>query len=56
MRRSNNINKTKEEKQLARRKYAERQVDKWVKWSWDMRGKVLWRELAQKLKQYNLDG
>jgi hypothetical protein len=56
MRRSNNINKTKEEKQLARRKYAERQVDKWVKWSWDMRGKVLWRELVQKLKQYNLDG
>ena len=56
MRRSNDINKTKEEKQLARRKYAERQVDKWVKWSWDMRGKVLWRELVQKLKQYNLDG
>ena len=56
MRRSNNINKTKEEKQLARRKYAERQVDKWVKWSWDMRGKVLWRELVQKLKQYKLDG
>ena len=56
MRRSNNINKTKEEKQLARRKYAERQVDKCVKWSWDMRGKVLWRELVQKLKQYNLDG
>ena len=56
MRRSNNINKTKEEKQLARRKYAERQVDKWVKWSWDMRGKVLWKELVEKLKQYNLDG
>lgn len=56
MRRSNKIDKTKEEKQLARRKYAERQVDKWVKWSWDMRGKVLWRELVQKLKQYNLDG
>ena len=56
MRRSNNINKTKEEKKLARRKYAERQVDKWVKWSWDMRGKVLWEELVEKLKQYNLYG
>jgi|TARA_A100001201_G_scaffold99929_1_gene86005 hypothetical protein len=55
MRRNSKIN-TEVEKQLARRKYAERQIDKWVKWSWDMRGKVLWRELMEKFKQYNLDG
>ena len=56
MRRSSKTNKTKLEKELARRKYAERQIDKWVKWSWNMRGKVLWKELIDKLKQYNLNG
>ena len=29
-----------EEKRLARQKYAERQIDKFVKWSWEARGKV----------------
>ena len=42
MRRSNQANKTQVEKEVARRKYGERQVDKWVKWSFTMRGKVLW--------------
>ena len=40
MRRSNKINKTEVEKEVARRKYGERQIDKWVKWSFTMRGKV----------------
>ena len=43
-------------KLIARKKYAERQIDKWVKWSWNMRGKVLYRELMEKIKQYKLDG
>jgi hypothetical protein len=54
MRRGSKINKTKHEKELARRKYGERQVDKWIKWSWDMRGKILWKELERQLKRYNL--
>ena len=56
MRRSNNINKTKVEKEVARRKYGERQIDKWVKWSFTMRGKVLWKELMEQIKRYKLDG
>ena len=28
-------------KEIARRKYAERQIDKYVKWSWNVKGKVL---------------
>jgi len=55
MRRNRKLN-TEETKQLARRKYAERQIDKWVKWSYTMRGKVLYRELMEKIKQYKLDG
>ena len=50
MRRNSTLN-TEETKRLARNKYAERQIDKWVKWSWNMRGKVLYRELMEKIKQ-----
>ena len=56
MRRSNKINKTDVEKEVARRKYGERQIDKWVKWSFTMRGKVLWKELIEQIKRYKLDG
>ena len=56
MRRSNKINKTEVEKEVARRKYGERQIDKWVKWSFTMRGKVLWKELMEQIKRYKLDG
>tara|TARA_R100000353_G_scaffold124311_1_gene88230 strand:- start:564 stop:770 length:207 start_codon:yes stop_codon:yes gene_type:complete len=56
MRRSNKINKTEVEKEIARRKYGERQIDKWVKWSFSMRGKVLWKELMEQIKRYKLDG
>ena len=55
MRRNSTLN-TEETKRLARNKYAERQIDKWVKWSSNMRGKVLYRELMEKIKQYKLDG
>ena len=55
MRRNCRLN-NEETKQLARRKYAERQIDKWVKWTWTIRGKVLYRELIKKIKQYKLDG
>ena len=56
MRRSNKINKTEVEKEVARRKYGERQIDKWVKWSFTMRGKVLWKELMEQIKRYKLLG
>ena len=41
-------------KLIARKKYAERQIDKWVKWSWRQRGKIKYKELLEKHKQYNI--
>ena len=38
MRRDSKVN-PKLSKIIARKKYAERQIDKWVKWSWQQRGK-----------------
>ena len=35
MRQSNRINP--KSKIIARKKYAERQIDKWVKWSWQVK-------------------
>ena len=45
MRRNRELNSW-EKKDLARRKYAERQIDKWVKWSWEQRGRVKYKELV----------
>ena len=41
-------------KQASRKRYSERQFDKWVKWSINNRGKVLFKEIVQKQIQYNL--
>ncbi len=53
MRRNNKHNPF-EEKRLARQKYAERQIDKFVKWSWDVRGKVKYKELVEIMDRYNI--
>ena len=53
MRQSNRTN-PKLAKELARRKYAERQIDKWVKWSWQQRGKIKYKELVNYQDQYNI--
>ena len=53
MRRDNKHNPF-EEKRLARQKYAERQIDKFVKWSWDVRGKVKYKELVELQEQYGI--
>ena len=41
-------------KRLARKAYGERQIDKWVKWSWNNRGKILWKELVEKQNEYKI--
>ena len=41
-------------KVIARKKYAERQIDKWVKWSWEKRGRVKYKELVKYQNQYNI--
>ena len=53
MRRNSKIN-IEREKELARRKYAERQIDKWVKWSWDMKGYVKFKDLVKLQEKYNI--
>ena len=53
MRRNNQVN-PKLSKIVARKKYAERQIDKWVKWSWNQRGRVKYKELVGYQDQYNI--
>ena len=53
MRRNNKVN-PKLAKIIARKKYAERQIDKWVKWSWNQRGKIKYKELVSYQDQYNI--
>jgi hypothetical protein len=53
MRQNNRVN-PREAKDLARRKYAERQIEKFIKWSWDVRGKVLYTELVELQNKYGI--
>jgi len=53
MRRDSKVNPF-EAKRIARNKYAERQIDKWWKWSWEMRGKVKYKELVEQQDKYNI--
>ena len=43
-----------EAKRIARQKYAERQIDKFVKWSWEVRGKIKYKELKELMDRYNI--
>ena len=53
MRRNRKVN-PRETKRLARKMYAERQIDKWWKWSWDIRGKIKFKELVEQQDKYNI--
>ena len=53
MRRNSKVNPNLS-KIIARKKYSERQIDKWVKWSWNQRGKVKYKELVGYQDQYNI--
>ena len=44
----------KQKKRLARQMYAERQINKWVKWSWEMRGKIKYKELVELQNKYDI--
>jgi len=52
--RRNNTPNPRLAKQIARHKYAERQIDKFVKWSWEVRGKVKYKELVELMDRYNI--
>ena len=53
MRRDSRLNPG-EAKRIARQKYAERQIDKFVEWSWDVRGRVRYKELIEIMDKYNI--
>ena len=53
MRRNSKID-IRKQKQLARQKYAERQIDKWWKWSWEQRGKIKYKELIEIQDRYGI--
>jgi hypothetical protein len=52
--RSNNKHHPGQEKNLARQKYAERQIDKWWKWSWDVKGYVKYKDLVKLQERHNI--
>ena len=53
MRRNNKFNPN-AEKHLARCRYRDRQIDKWWKWSWNIRGKIKFKELVKKHNEYGI--
>ena len=53
MRRDSKLNPF-EAKRIARQKYAERQIDKFVKWSWEIKGKVKYKDIVELQEQYNI--
>lgn len=48
---SNNITK---EKDIARKRYAERQIEKWIKWSINGRGYVKYKDIVEIHDKYNI--
>lgn len=43
-----------EAKKIARNKYAERHINKFIKWSIETRGKLLYKELEELHNKYNI--
>ena len=53
MRQSNRINKE-QEKNIARIKYAQRQIEKWIKWSIENRGYIKYKEIVEIHDKYDI--
>ena len=43
-----------EAKRLAREKYAQSKIEKWIKWTMDVRGKMIYKELVEIHNKYNI--
>ncbi len=52
--RQNNRNNPEQAKKIARVRYAERQVEKWIKWSIQNRGYIKYKELVEIHDKYNI--
>jgi hypothetical protein len=44
-----------EAKRIARQKYAERQIDKFVKWSWEIKGKIKYKDIIKLHNEYKIE-
>jgi plasmid rolling circle replication initiator protein Rep len=53
MRRDSKVNPF-QAKRIARQKYAERKIDKFVKWSWEVKGKVKYKDIVELQKKYGI--
>ena len=53
MRQSNRAN-SQLAKKVARQKYKERQIDKFVKWAAEQKGYIKYKEIVQLHEQYNI--
>lgn len=53
MRQNNTVN-IRKAKEVARRKYAERQINKFIKWSIDQRGFLKYKDVVKKHNEYNI--
>ena len=53
MRQNNTVN-TRKAKDIARRKYAERQIDKFIKWSIVQKGYVKYKDIIYHQDKYNI--
>mgnify|MGYP003624485723 FL=1 len=47
-------NNNKQEKSVARNKYAERQIEKWIKWSITNRGYIKYKEIVALHDKFNI--
>ena len=52
--RQNRGNYPEQAKKIARLKYAERQIEKWIKWSITNRGFIKYKELVEIHDKYNI--
>jgi len=52
--RRDSTNNPGEAKRIAKWKYAERQIDKWCKWSWEVKGKISYKELVKQQDKYGI--
>ncbi len=41
-------------KRIARQMYAERQIEKWWKWSWAQRNRIKYKELVEQQDKYKI--
>ena len=53
MRRNNRVNH-KLAKRIARQKYKERQIDKYIKWLLEARGYVKYKDIVEQQDKYNI--